>query len=185
MSDYFRSEDLEQKKIFLVLTSAGRVRERNIEIVKEIAADGYKSVIITTNFPHTVLKKLYQQNGVDISGVCFIDAVTGTAAKPEQAPDARVRYVNSPANLTDMAIAVTETLKQIQGKKVCILFDPVSTMMIYLSSANISKFVHFVVNKLRLMDISGIFIAVEKGLDPHLLTQLTTFVDQIVDVSGV
>jgi hypothetical protein len=56
-----------------------------------------------------------------------------------------------------------------------------STMLIYLSSPNISKFIHFVTNKLRLMDISGIFLAVEKGLDPMLMTQLTTFVDTVID----
>jgi hypothetical protein len=38
-----------------------------------------------------------------------------------------------------------------------------------------------VTNKLRLMDISGIFLAVEKGLDPQLLSQLTTFVDVIIE----
>jgi hypothetical protein len=54
-------------------------------------------------------------------------------------------------------------------------------MLIYLSSQNISKFIHFVTNKLRLMDISGIFLAVEKGLDPMLMTQLTTFVDTVID----
>ncbi|MDD1715435.1 MAG: hypothetical protein LUQ01_00400 [Methanolinea sp.] len=183
MSEYFSQEDLEQKKIFLVLTSAGKVRERNIEIVKQVAADGYQSVIITTNFPYVVLKKLYAQNGVDLSSVYFIDAITGTAGTPDPGKDPRVRYVNNPSNLTDMGIAVTEVLKHVSGQKVCILFDSVSTMMIYLPSANISKFVHFVTNKLRLMDISGIFIAVEKGLDPQLLTQLTTFVDEIVDVA--
>jgi hypothetical protein len=31
------------------------------------------------------------------------------------------------------------------------------------------------------MDVSGIFLAVEKGLDPMLMTQLTTFVDNVVD----
>jgi hypothetical protein len=38
-----------------------------------------------------------------------------------------------------------------------------------------------VTNKLRLMDISGVFLAVEKGLDPMLMTQLTTFVDTVID----
>jgi hypothetical protein len=32
------------------------------------------------------------------------------------------------------------------------------------------------------MKFSGIFLAVEKGLDPGLLLQLTTFVDQVIDV---
>jgi hypothetical protein len=72
-------------------------------------------------------------------------------------------------------------LKENAGKKVCILYDSVSTMLIYLSSQNISKFIHFVTNKIRLMDISGVFLAVEKGLDPMLVSQLTTFVDIVID----
>jgi hypothetical protein len=61
------------------------------------------------------------------------------------------------------------------------LHDSISTMLIYLSSLNISKFIHFVTNKLRLMDISGVFLAVEKGLDPMFVSQLTTFVDHVID----
>jgi hypothetical protein len=80
-----------------------------------------------------------------------------------------------------MGIAVTEVLKERTGEKVCILYDSVSTMLIYLSSPNISKFIHFVTNKLRLLDISGVFLAVEKGLDPMLMSQLTTFVDTVID----
>jgi hypothetical protein len=89
--------------------------------------------------------------------------------------------VNNPANLTDLGIAVTEVLKENEGEKVCLMFDSVSTMLIYLSSPNISKFIHFITNKLRLMDISGIFLATEKGLDPVFVSQLTTFVDQVID----
>lgn len=54
-------------------------------------------------------------------------------------------------------------------------------MLIYLSSPSISKFIHFLTNKLRLMDISGIFLAAEKGLDPMLMNQLITFVDKVIE----
>jgi hypothetical protein len=80
-----------------------------------------------------------------------------------------------------MGIAVTEMLKEHADKKVCILYDSISTMLIYFSSPNISKFIHFVTTKLRLMDISGVFLAAEKGLDPMLVSQLTTFVDKVID----
>jgi hypothetical protein len=89
--------------------------------------------------------------------------------------------VNNPTNLTDLGIAVTEVLKENSGEKICILYDSISTMLIYLSSLNISKFIHFVTNKLRLMDISGVFLAVEKGLDPMFISQLTTFVGHVID----
>lgn len=174
-------EELAQEKIFLILASPGNIRERNIEIIKELSTLGYHSVVITTNFPFKILRKLYEQSGVDLESVSFIDAVTRTSMGSVENIPGVVRYINSPDNLTDMGIAVTEVLKEHSGQKVCILFDSVSTMLIYLSSQNISKFIHFVTNKLRLSSISGVFLAVEKGLDPMLMTHLTTFVDTVVD----
>ncbi|HVP96771.1 DUF7504 family protein [Methanoregula sp.] len=181
MPDIIDPKELELKKIFLILSSPGMIRQRNSEIIREISSLGYHTVVITTNFPYSVLTKMYSQSGIPPENVSFIDAATrGSIGNVKNIPGI-VRYVNSPANLTDMGIAVTEVLKEHAGQKVCIMFDSVSTMLIYLSSENISKFIHFVTNKLRLTDVSGIFLAVEKGLDPMLMTQLTTFVDTVVD----
>lgn len=38
-----------------------------------------------------------------------------------------------------------------------------------------SGFLHFVVNKLRLSNISGIFLCVDKGLDPVVQSQMPAF----------
>jgi hypothetical protein len=176
-----RPEDLEKKQIYLILASSQHIRQRNIELIREISASGYHTVIITINFPYSILAKLYNENGVDLKSVSFIDAVTRNSMGSAENIPGVVRYINNPANITDLGIAVTEVLKDLSGKKVCILYDSVSTMLIYLPSSNISKFIHFVTNKLRLMDISGIFLAVDNGLDPMLMTQLTTFVDSVVD----
>lgn len=181
MTAIVNPDSLAQKQIFLILATPGNIRECNISIIKELSALGYLSVIITTNFPYSILAKLYTQSGVDLSRVCFVDAVTRNSIGSVENIPGIVRYINSPANLTDMGIAVTEVLKEHSGEKVCILYDSVSTMLIYLSSPNISKFIHFVTNKLRLLDISGVFLAVEKGLDPMLMSQLTTFVDTVID----
>ncbi|WAC05268.1 MAG: hypothetical protein OS112_01180 [Methanoregula sp.] len=181
MPALFVKEELEKNKIFLVLTSPAKIRERNIEIIRDVSSMGYHTLVITTNFPYSVLAKLYKEHGIDPAQVSFVDAVTRSSlGNVENIPGA-VRYVNNPANLTDLGIAVTEMLKELSTRNVCILFDSVSTMLIYLSSPNISKFIHFVTNKLRLLNISGIFLAAEKGLDPQLLSQLTTFVDNILD----
>jgi len=181
MAALFSKEELDKNKIFLVLTSPAKIRERNIEIIRDVSSMGYHTLVITTNFPFSVLVKLYKENGIDPANVSFVDAVTRSSLGNVDNIPGTVRYVNNPANLTDLGIAVTEMLKEQSTKKVCILFDSVSTMLIYISSPNISKFIHFVTNKLRLMNLSGIFLAAEKGLDPQLLSQLTTFVDNILD----
>lgn len=174
--------DLDQNKIFLILSQPGKMRERNMEIIRIVSGLGFHTLVVTTNFPYSVLKKLYEQNGIDLSKVTFIDAVTRNSIGSVENIPGEVRYVNSPANLTDMGIAITSALKDLSGKKVCILYDSISTMLIYLSSQNISKFIHFVTTKLRLLDLSGIFLAVEKGIDPQLQSQLTTFVDTVIDI---
>jgi len=174
-------EDLEKKQIFLILAAPANIRERNIELIKEISANGYHTIVVTVNFPYNILSKLYAENGVELATVSFVDAVTRNSIGNAENIPGIVRFVNNPANLTDLGIAVTEVLKDHSGKKVCILYDSVSTMLIYLPSQSISKFIHFVTNKLRLMDLSGIFLAVEKGLDPMLVSQLTTFVDTVID----
>ena len=181
MDAFVSREDLEKKQIFLILAAPANIRERNIELIKEISANGYHTIVVTVNFPYNILSKLYAENGVELATVSFVDAVTRNSIGNAENIPGIVRFVNNPANLTDLGIAVTEVLKDHAGKKVCILYDSVSTMLIYLPSQSISKFIHFVTNKLRLMDLSGIFLAVEKGLDPMLVSQLTTFVDTVID----
>ena len=175
------SDELAQKRIFLVLATPGNIRQCNIDLIREIADNGFHTVVITTNFPYSILTRLYRDQGIDPGNVSFIDAVTKNSVGSVQNIPGVVRFVNHPSDLTEMGIAVTEVLKELSGKKVCILYDSISTMLIYLSSSNISRFIHFVTNRLRLTDVSGIFLAVEKGLDPMLMTQLTTFVDTVID----
>jgi KaiC/GvpD/RAD55 family RecA-like ATPase len=126
------------------------------------------------------LTKTYLREGIDISKIKVIDAVTQYSGGVCE-EDPRVKYVNNPANLTDLGIAITEVLKQMPEKKKCIMFDSVSMLLIHIPSATASKFFHFVVNKLKLSDVSGIFLCVEKGLDPVILSQMSAFVDKIVD----
>jgi hypothetical protein len=181
MVNLVNHDDLTKKQIFLLLASPAMLRQRNIEVIREVSSLGYHTIVVATNFPYSVLQKLYAENGVKLASVSFIDTVTKASIGSAPNIPGVVRFVNNPANLTDMGIAVTEVVKEHAGKKVCILYDSISTVLIYLTSPNISKFIHFVTNKLRLMDISGVFLAVEKGLDPMLISQLTTFVDKVID----
>jgi archaellum biogenesis ATPase FlaH len=177
----FNTANLDTGKIFLVLSEATDLKRKNIGILKILSAADYQTIVITTNQPYSILKKMYEKDGLNLQKVVFIDAITRYALGTDIQNEDHCRYINNPGNLTDIGIAVTEVLKKYPDGKVCILLDSVSTMLIYISSANITKFIHFVTNKLRLLDVAGIFLAVEKGLDPTLLLQLTSFVDMVIN----
>ena len=168
------------KNLVLRLSTAERLKQDNIDIVKTLVEKGYHIIIITTNQPFEVLKKNYERSGIDVSRLSFIDAITSYAIGTTPQGEQNVRFIGTPSNLTDLGIAFTGVLNEFSDKRPCILFDSVSTMLIYLPSANISKFVHYIANKLRLIDTPGIFLAVGKGLDPMMISNLSTFMDDII-----
>jgi len=177
--------DIKDEELYLVMASASNIRNENIELIKMLLAKEYYVLVITTNQPYDVLKKNYEKQGVAMEKVYIVDTVTKYALGHDHEPVTNCRFINNPADMTSIGIAVTESLSGLKGKKVSMLFDSVNSMLIYISSQNITKFIHFVTNKLRLMNFSGMFLAVEKGLDPDVLTQLTTFVDEVIDVDKI
>ncbi|PKL68489.1 MAG: hypothetical protein CVV30_11300 [Methanomicrobiales archaeon HGW-Methanomicrobiales-1] len=181
----FPLPELKEDEIYLVVASASNIRNKNIELIKELLAKDYYVLVITTNQPYDILKKNYEKEGIAMEKIFVVDTVTKYAMGHDHEPVKNCRFVNNPADLTGIGIAVTESLSELQGKKVSLLLDSVNSMLIYITSHHITKFVHFISNKLRLMNFSGIFLVVEKGLDPDVLTQLITFVDEVIDVDKI
>lgn len=177
----FPLPDIIDEEIYLIMASASEIRASNIQLLKILLEKKYHVLVITTNQPYDILRRNYEKNGIVMDNITVIDTVTKYAIGHDHEPVTNCRFVANPADMTSIGIAVTESLGGLQGKKVSLLFDSVNSMLIYISSHNITKFIHFVTNKLRLMGFSGIFLAVEKGLDPEVLTQLTTFVDKVID----
>ncbi len=177
----FPLPELKDEEIFLIIASAQTIKSENIDLIKTLLAKDYTVLVITTNQPYDILKKNYEKNGIAMEKVFVVDTVTKYAMGHDHEPVKNCRFVNNPSDMTAIGIAVTESLGQLKGKKVTLLFDSVNSMLIYINSHNITKFIHFITNKLRLMNFSGIFLAVEKGLDPDVLTQLITFVDEVID----
>jgi hypothetical protein len=177
----FSPKDMEENQLFLIMSSAANLRNKNIELIKTCIESDHYVLVITTNQLYEILKKNYEKNGISMEKIYVIDAVTKYARGSEPGPVKNCRFISNPSNLTDMGIAVTESLKELEGKKTCLLYDSLNSSLIYISSQNVTKFIHFVTSKLRLMNFSGIFLAVEKGLDPDVLTKLTLFVDVVID----
>jgi len=178
----FPLTDIRDEEIYLIMASAAEIRNKNIELIKVLLAKDYHVLVITTNQPYDVLKKNYEKHGVPMERIFVVDTITKYALGHDHEPVENCRFVSNPADMTSIGIAVTESMSELKGKKVSMLFDSVNSMLIYISSQNITKFVHFVTNRLRLMNFSGMFLAVERGLDPDVLTQLITFVDEVIDV---
>jgi len=180
MTDIAGTIDVNEKLLYLMLAPPENINAMNLEVVKNILNRGCTPIVISVNLPYKVLARIYTKEGIDPGKYYIVDAVTQYSGGVCE-PHPQVKYVTNPANLTDLGIVITEMLKQIPEPSKCIVFDSVSMLLIHTPTVTASKFLHFVVNKLKLSDVAGIFLCVEKGLDPVILSQMSAFVDKIVD----
>lgn len=171
--------DLTEEQIILVQSEAHSLKKVNTEVVKNITDAGFHVIIITINQPSQILSKMYSRAGINQEMVFFIDAITNYALGKDEEDNKNTLFINNPGNLTDIGIALTKCLKKFENENVCVVLDSISTLLIYVSSAKISKFLHYLTNKIRLSDVHGVLFAAKNGLDPGFMVQITTFVDEI------
>jgi len=178
----FSAETLNENRIVLLLADSRRLKLTNTAVIKELTSNDYSVMLISVTLPNIVIRRTYEAAGIDMNKVFVVDAVTKYSGGPTVPDDIHCRYISNPGNLTDIGIVITEGLKTLPGDKKCLFLDDISTMLLYSPSVTISKFIHFITNKLRLFDVAGVFLAVERGLDPALLTQISTFADLVETV---
>ena len=167
--------------LYLLLAQPDRLQFMNRALIKHIIDTGFSAVIISLNQPAKILLKQYQKDGIDESRIYIVDAVSKFAGGACE-PHPHVRYVPNPSNLTELGIGVIDILKKVPEKEPkCVVFDSISTLLIYSNSGSTSKFIHFIANKLKLEDVSAIFLCMEKGVDPGILSNLSVFVDKVLD----
>lgn len=169
-------------RIILSMTSAEKLTDASYDIVKNAVNAGHRTIVITVNNPSPLIKDQYRKQGLDISNIFFIDAITKYAlgSLPEDLDNAV--FVSNPSNLTDIGIILTEMLKGNADEKTCVVVDSINTMLIYLPTPTLTKFIHFLSSKLRLMKCCGYYLTVKDGIDPMLMMQLKTFSDEIIEI---
>lgn len=175
---------LEDATVYLALSSPKALRDANIALVEEIIRQGFRAVVITVSQPSQILTQLYVRHGIDTEQVFFIDAITKYALGTNPPPRERTVYVNNPRDLTSLSIAITGMLREHAGEGTCYLIDSISTMLIHLSSEDVSKFIHFASAKLGIMNTPLIFLAAENSLSPVLLDNLLTFSGEVIRIEA-
>jgi len=175
---------LENVEILLVISPPERLKDNNIELIRRLTENDREILIITSSQPSQYLHELYEAKGIDSGKISFIDTITKFAMGTVPDGVQRCRFLSSPSDLTSLSIAISESLKEIKEKKPALLIDSLNAMLIYLPSSDITKFMHFLTSKLRIMFLSGIYLAAEDSLDPKIMSQIMTFTDRVINMDS-
>lgn len=159
--------------------------EQYVNDIKDIAQ---QLSVSYTQICYVSLNKLYQplvrglqQQQIDISRFFFIDAITKTAIANAPETENAV-FVTSPSSLTELGITIKKVIDE--HKIQVLLFDSLSTLLVYEEIQVIKQFIHTVIGQISMTNCVGIFTCLEGEKEKDLLKDLSMFVDSVHYVTG-
>ena len=172
-------KEIEGYSTVLVICDAQKMLDNTVEIIAALLENHDSGIFITVNQPYNAIKKVLDKNNVDAKRLFFIDCITKMAVQKSEKSDDCL-YISSPSALTELGMSVTEALSAVKGKNKFVFIDSLGTFLIYNSSGSISKFSHFLITKMSIMGVDGIFMSVEKEMDQKLISDLQSFCQKTI-----
>jgi hypothetical protein len=133
-------------------------------------------VYVTVGKPYKAMEESLKKNNIDPKKLFFIDAISGTIGENPSSDNCRA--VQNPSALTDISICVSETCNE--KKPGFLIFDSLSTMIIYNNEAASVRFIHFLITNLRKLGVGGVIFSLEKDLEKKTLDNIAMFCDKVI-----
>lgn len=162
-----------EKKIYIFELKYQDYHHMTAAILKKITNLKMRGIYVTLNTSYPRIKENLEAQGIDTSELFFIDCIsklTGNASKTDSCV-----FVESPSSLTDMSIALTAATSS--GKFDFLLIDSMNTLLLYNDIKTVEKFAHYMISKLRDLDMGGIILAVDDENSKKLLPIISQFCD--------
>lgn len=159
-----------------VRSASGHVAEL-MQRVKEIQGDA-TVLLVTTDRPYLTLKESGAAEGVDLDALWFLDTVSAmTGQTPNERPR-RVLFIQSPTMLEMIAMRIEQMQRTIPGP-VHVIIDSLSSACTYNKFAAVQEFTHYLVNRLRTLDLSADLVVTDDEQGTALQDSMRPMVDAV------
>jgi len=168
-------KELAEHQTILLLVPGIDYNDIIIKVAQELST---KSVCyVTLNKTYNSLKELFSVNKDNMKNVFFIDAITKTIKSPEKSEG--IEYVNAPGELTELSLAIT---KQIKKKYDYIIFDSLTTMLVYSNQNTVAMFLSSLVNGIKESGTKAVFYALKVKSQEDVIQECSMFVDKVIEM---
>lgn len=149
-----------------------------VKIASQLCTKCKATVYVSLNRPYGPLTSSLKKSKVDTSKILFIDGISKSAG--QEVKEDNCLLIESAGALTKISLVVNKAVKT--GKFDGLVFDSLSTLLIYNKKEVVSKFVQSMVNKLRAAKMTVIFTALKGDTETGLLKEISMFVDEVVEM---
>jgi KaiC/GvpD/RAD55 family RecA-like ATPase len=142
------------------------------ELVSSLSSDYKRICYVSVNKPYSVVLESIKKYGADPKKFFFVDC---TEKQEGGEKGGQVVFVSSPKALTEMSITISKVLEL--GKIEVLVFDSLSTLLMYEEPSTVVKFVHSLISTLRAKKAAGILVCLEGGKNAELTKDISMFAD--------
>lgn len=103
--------------------------------------------------------------------IFFIDCYSATLSNAPQASTDKIKTVPGPSALNDISLALNEAIKESNGKRMRVVFDTLSTFVIYNPKDSIRKFLSVIEGRLKSVNATTIYL-IDEGVHDKQLQSL-------------
>lgn len=176
-------QEIIKNQFLLILLGEKEYLQKLEEIIKSVRKTKTKICYVCLSKPYADVLEDLKDKGVDTSDFIFVDVLTSHYKKPE--PVKNCIFVPEPADLS----AIRTAIKKAVEEKECsvILFDTISTLLIYQETSSIVKFTHHLLTEEKQENVKKLFIVLKGGEIPEeenqrLVKDLMMFADKTLDL---
>ncbi len=169
-------KEITKNKIILFLVPKEDYQVELLRISRNVADNfGKKIAYVSLNKPTETIIDNLKKNNIDTKKFLFIDAV---AKKSKSDQDAVC--ISSLKNFEKFKGELNKILEKEKIK--CLIFDSLSTMLIYQDENIIVKFTHDLITNLIEDGACGEFMCLSEDVDSTLIKDVSMFVDKVLNL---
>lgn len=138
-------------------------------------------IVCGSSSPADIIKKASTM-GIDLNNVKFIDCYSSTLGKGQEQGSEKVTVVPGPSALNDISLALNEAINESAGKRMRVIFDTLSTFVLYNSKDSMKKFLSLVGGRLKNAQATTLYLIDEGVHDKQLLSLMEHGMDQVYTI---
>lgn len=148
-----------------------------IDVAKQLARNYNHICYVSLNKLYDPLVKGLAANKVDVGKFFFIDCISGGVMRtPSKIKNCE--FLSGPQALTEMHISISKNLKA--KKSEALLFDSLSTLLVYEREVLVIRFVHGLIGAVRGVGSKAFLTVLEGDTKGELVKNLGMFTDRTI-----
>lgn len=171
---------LSEPFVALLIPAPSQQLQTYIDLIEHGTNKNMKGICITLTRTVDSLLEILDQKNINTENLHFIDCISRISGADTSHENCE--YVSHPSNLTDISIAVNNSLKTVEGKNSFWITDSWSSFLIYNDEKEVLRFTILVINRFRSHGVNGLLLSMGEESYQPFNNKISAFCDKVIDL---